>query len=140
MESAPEHTRVMPSYSRLGRRVGDVRVVERAHASILDLSASLDRRLLAEGSPAERLRLLRETTNQITRTANDAIQAYRRASAAVDVELQIARGDAQLARKMRQRLGRARGDLLGVLEVASRRYEWAEPWPPLKSSVQAGGR
>jgi hypothetical protein len=103
--------------------------VERASASILDISSALDRRQQAERRPAERLRMLREATNQITRTANDAIQAYRRASAAVHAELASPDGDHDQARAMRRQLEAGRSELLRVLELTSGRYAWAAPWP-----------
>jgi len=116
--------------TRLGRRVADMRIVQRATASIADLNDALDRRLLDEQRPTERLRMLRETTNQITRTANDAIQAYRRARAAVHAELQIPGGDRTHARQMGRMLDSARADVLRALELTSHRYTWADPWQP----------
>ncbi|MGH2356958.1 MAG: hypothetical protein ACRDGJ_02965 [Candidatus Limnocylindria bacterium] len=113
-----------------------MRVVQRATASIADLNDALDRRLLDEQRPSERLRMLRETTNQITRTANDAIQAYRRARAAIDAELQIPGGDRSQARQMGLKLDSARDDVLRALELTSRRYTWAEPWPPSESGAE----
>lgn len=121
---------VTPSHTRLGRRTADARVVQRATASIVDLNNSLDRALRDERRPDERLRMLRETTNRITRGANDAIQAYRRASAAVDAELQMPGGDRDQAHRMRLLLDGARADMLSVLEVTSHRYSWAGPWRP----------
>ena len=118
--SLPNHPRV----ARGGRRVGeaDLLVIQRACQLIDDLGGELDRRLAAETRPAERMRMLRETTNRITRTANDAIQAYGRARRAVDV--QIARTDDQAdgALATLDRLRAARLDLLRALEHASHRY------------------
>ena len=114
---------------RLGRRVSDIVVVQRTTAFIEDLNAALDRQLLDEQRPTERLRMLRETTNRITRASNDAIQAYRRVRAAIQVELQLPDGDQAHARRMRLTVDAARDDMLRVLEVTSRRYDWAKPWP-----------
>jgi hypothetical protein len=126
---------VIPSYTRLGRRVVDLRTVERATGVIEDLNASLERRLLDEARPGERLRMLRETTNQVTRTANDAIHAYRRATAAVQAELDTPRGDHEAAREMRLLLTGARADVLRALDVASRRYSW-----PIRRQRRSRGR
>jgi hypothetical protein len=120
---------VILSHTRLGRRVADVRTVQYATAMIEDLNEDLERRLANETRPSERLRMLRETTNQVTRAANDAIQAYRRARATVDAELELPNGDLDGAREMRLVLDRARADVLTALELASRRYSWAS-WPP----------
>lgn len=103
-------------------RTHDLRVVQRASAVITDLGRELDRQLASERRPAERLRMLRETTNRITRTANDAVHAYQRASRAIDVELARAGGDKTAAREMRVRLNDARSEILRVLEVAGERY------------------
>lgn len=124
-----------PSHTRLGRRAADVRTVQRAAAVIEDLNATLERRLTSEARASERLRMLRETTNQVTRAANDAIQAYRRARATLDAELEMPHGDLEGAREMRLVLDRARSDLLTALELTSRRYSWAS-WPP--SAAAAG--
>ncbi len=108
---------------RLAMRRADVAMVQRASIEIESLGADLDRRLLEEKRPAERLRMIRETTNQITRLANDAINAYARASRAVRAEEQRGDADPAPAREMRRRLDEARAAMLAVLEVASRRYE-----------------
>jgi hypothetical protein len=112
--------------SRLAMRRADVVLVQRASAEIESLGADLDRRLQREARPAERLRMIRETTNQITRLANDAIHAYGRASRAVRAEEQRPESDQMAAREMRARLDEARADMLAVLEVAGRRYKSAE--------------
>jgi len=121
---------VRPAHTRLGRRVSDLQLIQRAPAVIADLTEILDRRLAEEQRDDERLRMLRETTNQITRTANDAIQAYRRARAAVGAELEMSDGDWPQARKMSIQLDSARQDVLMALERTSHRYSWAQPWPP----------
>ncbi len=128
---------VTRSQTRPGRRSTDVRVVQRATTSIVDLNESLDRAMRAEPRPDERLRMLRATTNQITRAANDAIQAYRRARAAVHAELQMPGGDRKQAQRMQLLLDGGRADILRVLEVTSRRYSWADPWPSHDGSREA---
>lgn len=130
---------MMPSHTRLGRRVADLRTVQRATALIEELNASLEQRLLKEARPSERLRMLRETTNQVTRAANDAIQAYRRARATVDAELAMPHGDVEAAREMGLLLDRARTDVLRALDITSRRY--SSSWPPSSGTArEAGGR
>lgn len=123
-----EVTLPVPS-TRLGRRTSDLRVLQRATATIEELNEMLDRQLAGEPSESERMRLLRATTNQITRAANDGIQAYRRVVAAVKSE--EARSDAadaaELAR-IQAALETARTELLRALEVTSRRYPWTSSW------------
>ena len=116
--------------ARLARRTADLRVVQRTTSAIIEMNQSLDRQLATEQRPSERLRMLRETTNQITRAANDAIQAYRRARATVDAELQIPSGAHGHAERMRAELDAARDEVLGALRETSHRYAWAQPWPP----------
>ena len=116
--------------SRLSMRRADVVLVQRASGEITTLGADLDRRLQGEARPSERLRMIRETTNQITRLANDAIHAYGRASRAVKAEEQRPDSDKVAAREMRTRLDEARAAMLAVLEVASRRYQSAESESP----------
>lgn len=108
--------------SRLAMRRADVILVQRASAEIESLGVDLDRRLQTEARPSERLRMIRESTNQITRLANDAIHAYGRASRAVRAEEQRPDSDQLAAREMRTRLDEARAAMLAVLEVAGRRY------------------
>jgi hypothetical protein len=104
----------------------DVRVVQRAGAFIEDLGADLDRQLENERRPAERMRMLRETTNRITRVANDAAHAYRRASRAVSTELAKPNPNVAAAQQTRAILDAGRSDILRVLEVARRRYPWID--------------
>jgi CHASE3 domain sensor protein len=124
--SPPIHPRVPRGRSRVGGY--DLQVIQRATLLIDDLGADLDRLLTAEPRATERLRLLRETTNRITRTANDAIQAYARARRAT--QAQIERGDgsgnAEAALAMRAQLHAARRDLLRALRTANRRYPWTD--------------
>ena len=107
----------------------DLRVVQHASLLITDLGTDLDRQLADEQRPAERLRMLRETTNRIVRAANDAVNAYARASRAVNAERARPHGNIAAADEMRILLDAARLDVLGVLEIASQRY------PSLKESV-----
>jgi hypothetical protein len=92
------------------------------------VSAALDRQLLAELRPDEQVRLLRQATSQITRAANDAIQAYRRVSEGLQAESQRSDTDPSEAERMAQTLSSARSEMLTALDVASRRYPWAKPW------------
>lgn len=111
-----------PSNTRLGRREPDLEFIRATPAAIADLTATLDRRLATERRPEERMRMLRETTNQITRTANDAIQAYRRTKAAVVAELKMPNGDWAHAKRLDLQLASARLDVLAALEATSHRY------------------
>ena len=92
--------------NRLAGKMKDLGVVQQASATILELGAALDAQLLKEQRPSERMRMLRETTNRIVRTANDAAQA------------------------MRLRLDAARLAVMSALEVASRRYPSLEEASP----------
>ncbi len=109
--------------SRLKMRRADVLIVERASVEIASLGTDLDRRLERESRPSERLRMIRETTNQITRVANDAINAYGRASRAVRAEEDRSEPDLVAARAMRARLDAARAAVLSELGEAEGRYE-----------------
>ena len=86
--------------------------------------------MLAEARPEEQVRLLRQATSQITRAANDAVQAYRRVSEGLRAESEREDTDPAEAERMAQALAEARGEMLNALEVASRRYPWAKPWRP----------
>ena len=92
------------------------------------MSAELDRQLQAEQRPAEQVRLLRQATSQITRAANDAIQAYRRVTDGLEQERRRSDTDVSEAARMSQSLSEARSEMLEALDVASRRYPWAKPW------------
>ncbi len=116
------------SASRLGRRTSDLRVVQRATLHIDELNARLDGALAVETSESERMRLLREATNQITRAANDGIQAYRRVVGALKSE--AARpdsADADALGRVQAALDAARTDLLRAIAATSERYPWAVP-------------
>ena len=104
----------------------DITLVERAAPLITELGADLDRRLKRELRTSERLTLLREATNRITRTANDAVHAYRRARRSLDAELQRTNADVDAVRRLDDRLTTARADVLRALDAANGRYPWAE--------------
>lgn len=109
--------------SRVSQRTReDLSVIQESGALIVELDADLDRRLLKERRPKERLRMLRETTNRITRAANDAVHAYRRASRAVRLELERPDANVEAATATRTRLHKARSDVLAALAVVKRRY------------------
>ena len=119
------------STTRLSRRSsGDLRVIRHATTRIEELSAQLDGELARELRPEEQLRLLRQTTSQITRTANDAIQAYRRLTEGLRAESERGDTDPAEAARTGQAIADARSEMLNALEVASRRYPWAKPWRP----------
>ena len=123
--------RLIRATTRLSRRSsGDLRVIRRATTRIEEVSASLDRQLLAELRPDEQVRLLRQATSQITRAANDAIQAYRRVTEGLNQETQRGDTDPSEAERMARTLADARSEMLEALDVASRRYPWAKPWRP----------
>lgn len=114
-------------HTRLGRRHAEIRVVQEASASIIELGETLDRRLVGETRESERLRMLRETTNQVTRTANDAVQAYARLRSALSVEMERPEGDHETAHEMQRLLLEARGNVLDALEALKRRHAWGFP-------------
>lgn len=107
---------------RLGLRRNDLEIVESASTTIADLGVELDRHLAKERRPSERMRMLREATNRITRTANDAVHAYRRASRAIKTELERPDAAVETAELMRTRLDDARAKVLRALAVANERY------------------
>jgi hypothetical protein len=118
---------IRPPNTRLGRREPDLLLIQRTPAMIADFTRTLDQRLATEQRPEERMRMLREATNQITRSANDAIQAYRRARASVDAELEMPDGDHAHARRMSADLDAARAEVLAALDRASGRYPTPTP-------------
>jgi hypothetical protein len=114
---------MLPVALRKGAALANhVRKVEKASSEILELGVELDLELTAEARPAERLRLLRATTNRITRTANEAIEAYRRAQAAASREKLKPGADAAWLDELMRRLAAARAELLRVLAIAAQRY------------------
>ncbi|HEX6140179.1 MAG TPA: hypothetical protein VF013_06945 [Candidatus Limnocylindria bacterium] len=135
---SPSHPRV-PRGSPIAGRY-ELLVIERASLFIDDLGSDLDRLLASEPRATERLRLLRETTNRITRTANDAIQAYAKARRVIDAQLERADGNHELLLATRARLRSARQDLLRAISTANRRYpsEPDEPGPGLAASPIQG--
>jgi hypothetical protein len=115
--------------SRLSRRsAGDLRIIRGAATRIAEQGHLLDRELQLESRAAERMRLLRQATGQITRAANDAIHAYRRVTAGLEAECRRADTDPSEVAAMERTLSHARQEMLDVLEVASQRYPWAKPW------------
>ncbi len=100
----------------------DLLLLQRAALLIAELGRDLDARLEGEARPSERLRFVRETTVRITRTANDAIQAYRRARRSLDASVAAAGSDGAEFAALRTRLSADRHALLTVLEEAGTRY------------------
>jgi septal ring factor EnvC (AmiA/AmiB activator) len=112
--------------SRLARRSSsDLRAIDRATRRIEELTVILDRQLSTEDREEERLKHLRQATGQITRSANDGIQAYRRISQALRAEASHADADPVEVADATRALADARARMLAALEVASRRYPWA---------------
>ncbi len=121
------------SHSRLSRRSSaDLRAIERATKRIEELSTILDRQLNDDPRPEEQLKHLRQATGQITRSANDGIQAYRRVSQALRAEGEHPDADEAEVARATQNLADARARMLAALETASQRYPWAAPWGSLK--------
>ncbi len=114
---------------RLANRTDDILLVQRTSRMIAEFGAELDRQLAKERRPAERLRMLRETTNRITRAANDAVHAYQRTSRALRAELERPDADHDAANAVRARLEAARRDVLEALETARARYPAPAPPP-----------
>jgi hypothetical protein len=122
---------VVRTPTRLSRRsASDLRAIRSATRHIQDLSVTLDRQLGSDARPEEQMRHLRAATGQITRAANDAIQAYRRVSGALRAEAAHPDADAVEIEHARKELAKARAAMLEVLEAASQRYPWAAPWDP----------
>jgi hypothetical protein len=120
---------VLRANSRLARRSSsDMRAIDRATTRIEELAVILERQLTSEDREEERLKHLRQATGQITRSANDGIQAYRRVSQALRAEAQHADADALEVADATRALAAARARLLAALEIASQRYPWAAPW------------
>jgi hypothetical protein len=132
--------------TRLSRRSSaDLRLIRRATTRIEELSAVLDRQMLGEERPAEQLILLRQATSQITRSANDAIQAYRRVAEGLRVEAARSDNDPEETARAASELAEARDGMLNALDVASRRYPWAKPWrirdgePDIEGQIERPG-
>ena len=118
-----------PRYTRLSRRISaDLRVIRGSTKLVEEQRRILDRQLVGGRGEAEQLRDLRHATGQITRAANDAIQAYRRVSAALKEEAERADVDADEIARLTKEVAQARAEMLTALELASRRYPWAAPW------------
>jgi hypothetical protein len=128
----PDH--LINASTRLSRRSSaDLLVIQRATTRIEEVSASLDQQLLREQRSTEQVRILRGATSQITRAANDGIQAYRRVSAGIQAERERSDIDPLEIVRMTESLARAREGMLEVLEVASRRYPWAKRWRSIEA-------
>jgi hypothetical protein len=111
---------------RLAARREDVTVIQQATQLVADLGVQLDLQLEKEHRPTERMRMLRETTNRITRAANDAVSAYARTRRLLRVEMERPDADVKAVERITHRLDAARGDLLQALERASQRYPTPE--------------
>lgn len=74
------------------------------------------------------MRHLRHATGQITRAANDAVQAYRRVSGALRAEAAHPDVDDDEIEQGRRDLAAARAAMLEVLKSAGDRYPWAAPF------------
>jgi hypothetical protein len=120
---------LLRAHSRLAKRsASDFRAIDRATKRIEELSVILDRQLSSEEREEERLKHLRQATGQITRSANDGIQAYRRITQALRAEAAHPDADPVEIADATRALAEARARMLEALEVASRRYPWAAPW------------
>ena len=110
---------MLRAHSRLARRSSsDLRAIDRATLRIEELSGILDRQLSSEERDEERLKHLRQATGQITRSANDGIQAYRRVSQALRAEAQHPDADAlEVADAESRALADARARMLTALEA-----------------------
>ena len=108
--------------------MGLSRAIRRATPHIQELTAALDLQLVADPRPAEQMRNLRQATGQITRAANDAVQAYRRVSGALRAEAAHPEVNAEEIEQARRELASARAAMLEVLKSASERYPWAAPF------------
>lgn len=127
---------IRPS-TRLARRcTADLRAIRSATTRIEELTAILDRQIDADARPEQQMRHLRQATGQITRSANDGIQAYRRVSQALAAEKTHADADRAETERTRRELARARAGMLKALELASKRYPWADPWQPGDSELK----
>ncbi len=117
--------------TRLARRsAADLRAIRRATRHIKELSATLDGQLGADTRPEVQLRHLRHATGQITRAANDAVQAYRRVAGALRAEAAHPDVDDVEIEQARRELADARAAMLDVLKSAGDRYPWAAPFAP----------
>ena len=93
---------------------------------IEEQTAILDRQIAAELRTEEQLRHLRHATRQITRSANDGVHAYRRALVAIRQESERDDSDAVEVERTSEHLRTARARMLAALDVAGRRYPWAD--------------
>jgi hypothetical protein len=113
--------------TRLARRTAaDIRAVDAAARRIEEQTVILDRQLAAEGRSDEQLRHLRHATGQITRSANDGVHAYRRALVAIRQESEREDSDPAEVERISEQLRTARTRMLAALDIAGRRYPWAD--------------
>ena len=113
--------------TRLVRRTSaDIRAVDAAARRIEEQTAILDRQLAAEARSDEQLRHLRHATGQITRSANDGVHAYRRALIAIKQESEREDADPAEVERISEHLRTARARMLAALDIAGRRYPWAD--------------
>lgn len=134
--TAPERRLGFNARSAIQR---DLLLLHGAALRIEEFGEELDRQLEREARPSERLRFVRETTVRITRTANDAIQAYRRTKRVLDAPVADATGDGQGFAAIRERLSADRRALLGVLDKAAARYPDATPDSSITPETEAAG-
>ena len=71
------------------------------------------------------MRHLRHATGQITRSANDGVHAYRRALVAIKQESEREDADDAEVQRVAEHLRTARARMLAALDIAGRRYPWA---------------
>ena len=99
--------------------------MDSAARRIEEQTAILDRQLATEGRSEEQLRHLRHATGQITRSANDGVHAYRRALLAIKQESERDDVDPDEVQRTSEHLRAARARMLAALDIAGRRYPWA---------------
>src|SRR5204863_3692120 len=137
MKSGARLRAAIPAGShRLAVRLQDVTLLQSTSGVIADLGVQLDTQLATENRPAERMRMLRETTNRITRAANDAVAAYARTSRALKEELARPNADVDAANAIRVRIDAARRDVLRALDEAKQRYPSVEE--PMSDEPEPG--
>ena len=115
----------------------DLLLLQRASEAIAEFGQQLDSALASEARPAERLRMVREATNRITRTANDAIDAYRRAQRTLETQASRGGTSEEAVAGVRDRLSAARLELLAALEHARLRYPATPGDAPATPTVPA---
>lgn len=116
-----------------------MQIIRRATSRVQELGVLLEQLVRDDPRPDERLRHLRHVTGQITRTANDAIQAHRRVAAALRDEATRDGADGAAIEGATAALAEARDRMLEALEIASRQYPWADPWRPEADATSPAG-